>query len=548
MPQLFPTSPHGAALCSLCGQRPGVVRMMTATGAGRGTAVLCPVCAEQVSASPERSQAPRPEPASATPALDSFGRDLSVDAREGRIDPVVGRAAEIERDGRDPRPSPQEQRRADRRGGRRQDRHRRGPRPAHCRRRRPRDAARTAASSHSTCPAWSPARSTAASSSSASRPRSRRSSPPRGRIVLFVDEAAHDPRRRKRPRARMDAANMLKPLLARGELRVIGATTLAEYRADRAATPRWPAASPPSWSRRPPSRRRSRSSGACAPPTRTITARASPTEALAAAARLSDRYITEHQPTTRRSTLAHEWNAQQTDATLVRGGKQVTVGGQTWIYPSGGQCMECHTDAAGRSLGLETRQLAFNIRYPQTGRDAHQLVTLNAIHTLTPPIANPTDGSRIPIRPERRARWRASARVPAHQLRAVSSPGGANDLQHGSALRDRTRGHPRMRRRARGRRPRHHRRAAHRAGRPDTLCADCTHEPARRTRHAARRISAGGCRGGSVAHRLGQLAHELQLKLLKPVGNSLLTQIRKLVRSSGAAEQRPRVQVVLGRA
>ena len=28
----------------------------------------------------------------------------------------------------------------------------------------------------------------------------------------------------------MDAANMLKPLLARGELRVIGATTLAEYR------------------------------------------------------------------------------------------------------------------------------------------------------------------------------------------------------------------------------------------------------------------------------------------------------------------------------
>jgi len=28
----------------------------------------------------------------------------------------------------------------------------------------------------------------------------------------------------------MDAANILKPLLARGELRVIGATTYAEYR------------------------------------------------------------------------------------------------------------------------------------------------------------------------------------------------------------------------------------------------------------------------------------------------------------------------------
>ena len=32
------------------------------------------------------------------------------------------------------------------------------------------------------------------------------------------------------PEGAMDAANILKPLLARGELRVIGATTLAEYR------------------------------------------------------------------------------------------------------------------------------------------------------------------------------------------------------------------------------------------------------------------------------------------------------------------------------
>jgi hypothetical protein len=69
----------------------------------------------------------------------------------------------------------------------------------------------------------------------------------------------------------------------------------------------------------------------------------------------------------------------------------VTIGGQPWIYPSEGQCLECHTEAAGRSLGLETRQLAFNITYPQTGRDAHQLVTLNAINALTTPIADPTD-------------------------------------------------------------------------------------------------------------------------------------------------------------
>jgi mono/diheme cytochrome c family protein len=87
----------------------------------------------------------------------------------------------------------------------------------------------------------------------------------------------------------------------------------------------------------------------------------------------------------------YEWNAAQTDATLVRGGKQVAIAGKTWIYPSEGQCLQCHTEAAGRSLGLETRQLAFTINYPQTGRDAHQLVTLNAINSLAPPIANPAD-------------------------------------------------------------------------------------------------------------------------------------------------------------
>lgn len=87
---------------------------------------------------------------------------------------------------------------------------------------------------------------------------------------------------------------------------------------------------------------------------------------------------------------SYEWNSQGNNATLVRGGKRVTVEGQTWIYPSEAQCMQCHTDAAGRSLGLETKQLAANITYPQTGRDAHQLVTLNAINTLSPPIADPS--------------------------------------------------------------------------------------------------------------------------------------------------------------
>jgi uncharacterized repeat protein (TIGR03806 family) len=93
---------------------------------------------------------------------------------------------------------------------------------------------------------------------------------------------------------------------------------------------------------------------------------------------------------------SYEWNAQQTDATLVRGGKRVSVGPQEWIYPSEAQCMQCHTEAAGRSLGLETRQLASSITYPQTGRTAHQLVTLNAINVLSPPLADPAAETPYP--------------------------------------------------------------------------------------------------------------------------------------------------------
>ncbi len=82
----------------------------------------------------------------------------------------------------------------------------------------------------------------------------------------------------------------------------------------------------------------------------------------------------------------YEWNAQGSDATRVIGGKTVSVNGQTWAFPSEAQCLACHTSAAGRSLGLEIAQLNGNLLYPQTGRVANQIVTLNSVQMFSPPV------------------------------------------------------------------------------------------------------------------------------------------------------------------
>jgi uncharacterized repeat protein (TIGR03806 family) len=94
----------------------------------------------------------------------------------------------------------------------------------------------------------------------------------------------------------------------------------------------------------------------------------------------------------------YEWNQNQTEATRVTGGTTVPVGSQSWTIPSEAQCMQCHTQGAGYSLGLETAQLNGEHFYPQTGRTANQMATLNAVNILSAPnlpaYADPTDTSR----------------------------------------------------------------------------------------------------------------------------------------------------------
>ncbi len=81
---------------------------------------------------------------------------------------------------------------------------------------------------------------------------------------------------------------------------------------------------------------------------------------------------------------SYEWNATQTDATLVAAnGKDANVGVLAWTYPSRTACFTCHSEAAGRSLGLETRQLNIVASYPSTGRKANQFNTLLHIGMLS---------------------------------------------------------------------------------------------------------------------------------------------------------------------
>ncbi len=96
--------------------------------------------------------------------------------------------------------------------------------------------------------------------------------------------------------------------------------------------------------------------------------------------------------------FSYEWNSAQTDATLLEGGAVRDLGGgQSWIFPSESQCLDCHTDAAGRALGLETAQLNRSLTYSRTGRTANELTTLNHIGMLTPQI---TDAASQPVMPE----------------------------------------------------------------------------------------------------------------------------------------------------
>lgn len=86
----------------------------------------------------------------------------------------------------------------------------------------------------------------------------------------------------------------------------------------------------------------------------------------------------------------YEWNDAGTDATLLSASKAKPLpNGSTWTYPSREQCLQCHSRAAGGTLGLETAQLNRDAVYLSTNRLSNQLATLDHIGVFSTPLAQP---------------------------------------------------------------------------------------------------------------------------------------------------------------
>ncbi|MBK7827602.1 PQQ-dependent sugar dehydrogenase [Nannocystis sp.] len=84
---------------------------------------------------------------------------------------------------------------------------------------------------------------------------------------------------------------------------------------------------------------------------------------------------------------SYAWDADGRDATLLAAGETREIAGQPWIFPGRDECLFCHSDAAGRTLGLELAQLARTIAGPD-GAPIDQLEHLATLGLLPehPPI------------------------------------------------------------------------------------------------------------------------------------------------------------------
>jgi ATP-dependent Clp protease ATP-binding subunit ClpC len=241
-PSTFPQA--GVPTCDRCGENPGRVRLVFANGAERGEAVLCEACANGIMAAGGempgayselhragrhgRGRGEPRTPKSPTAALDEFGHDLTGEAAAGRIDPVIGRDEEIEQTieilARRRKNNavligePGVGKTAIVEGLARRVHEADVPEPLR--------GARIVALDLAGMIAGAQFRGQFEQRFKAALKEAAEAK----NVVLFIDEL-HTILGAGNAEGSMDAANMLKPLLARGDVRLIGATTLSEYRA-----------------------------------------------------------------------------------------------------------------------------------------------------------------------------------------------------------------------------------------------------------------------------------------------------------------------------
>jgi uncharacterized repeat protein (TIGR03806 family) len=153
--------------------------------------------------------------------------------------------------------------------------------------------------------------------------------------------------------------------------------------------------------------------------------------------RLETRFFV-HQEDGKWAGYTYAWNDAGTDAVLLDEGRQVRrVGDQDWYFPSRAECLKCHTEAAGGSLGLETLQL--NRAVPGEVGGANQLARFSALGLLEQPIDDPAALPALPqiddgsTSVERRARAYLHANC-ANCHRPEVGNSGTTDLRFATSL------------------------------------------------------------------------------------------------------------------
>ncbi|MCB9567867.1 MAG: PQQ-dependent sugar dehydrogenase [Myxococcales bacterium] len=132
---------------------------------------------------------------------------------------------------------------------------------------------------------------------------------------------------------------------------------------------------------------------------------------------------------------SYRWDPEGGDAELLEAADERALEGQTWGFPARGECLFCHTDAAGRSLGIELGQLDRTI-VDADGQAVDQLDRwvelgwLAARPSATPLPAAPSD----PLE----ARARAYLHANCSHCHRPMAPGGrsAIDLRYATPLAD----------------------------------------------------------------------------------------------------------------